>query len=119
MRLLRIRKKLKRKKPAFNRQEYKKHVKLKKKWKRPRGITSKLRMHERSRGRLPSPGFSSPKKVRGLSRSGLEVVHVSNPSQLNEEMKNKSVLISSGVGKRKKTDILNKAKELGINIENI
>lgn len=117
-RLLRVRRKAKRKKPSFNRQEYFKHKRLGKKWLRPRGNLSKLRMREKARGKRPGSGFRSPKSVRGLSPSGLPEVRIFNPADLGN-IQNKSVIIASTVGKKKRALIAEKARERGIKISNI
>ena len=46
--LLELKKKIKKKKPNFTRQETHKKSKLKKKWRRPKGIQSKLRLNKRA-----------------------------------------------------------------------
>jgi len=117
--LLRQKKKMKKKKPEFKRQEYFKHKRLKKKWVKPRGKRSKIRMGEKARGKKPSPGFSSPRKVRGLDRHGLKEIVVSNPAGLSKEMKDSSIIIAATVGKRKRNEIIKKAEELGLKISNI
>lgn len=119
MKPMKTRKRAKKKKPNFNRQEYFKHGKLEKKWRKPKGINSKLKRGEKARGKKPSPGFSSPKAVRGLNPHGLEQVRIFTPAKLTPEMKTKAVVIGSTVGKRKKEEILKKAEQLGIKISNI
>lgn len=116
---LKLRRKIKRKKGKFKRQEYFKQANLKSVWRKPKGRKSKMRMNEVSRGKQPSPGFGSPRSVRGLSPQGLEEVRVFNPSQLTTEMKNKALVIASTVGKRKKQQMVKKAKELGLYISNL
>lgn len=116
-RLLKVRRKLKKKKPDFKRQEYFKHAKLKTKWRQPRGKRSKQRMKEKARGKMPSVGFSSPRKVRGLSPEGLPVLRIFNPSGL-QSAQGKTVLVASGVGRKKREEILKKAEELGIKVSN-
>ncbi len=118
MDLVKLRRKSKRKKPAFRRQEHSKHPRLKDNWAKPRGKHSKLRMGEKARGKKPSTGFGSPKKVRGADRSGRLPVLIHGPSQLSERLKDNSVIIASTVGGRKRKEIKERAMQLGIKISN-
>jgi large subunit ribosomal protein L32e len=117
-RLLKIRRRAKKKKPEFRRQENLRHRRLKSKWRRPKGKQSKLRMGEKARGKKPSVGFSSPRKVRGLSGSGMKELRVFTPKDL-EKAKGHSILIASSVGRKKRNEIIKKAWELGLEISNI
>ena len=116
---LKARKRVKKKKPAFPRQEAYRLGKIKGVWRRPRGRHSKLRKSEKARGNKPSPGYGSPKSVRGLTRHGYREVRVSNPKELARlDPKKDAALISSTVGSRKRQDILKKAGELDIHVLN-
>ena len=115
-RLLTVRKRAKRRKPAFTRQEGKKHPRLKTGWRKPKGKHSKLRQSEKARGRVPSMGYRSPRAVRGLSPEGLPPVRVFNPTQLPTTPA--TVIIAATVGRKKRMQILKKAEELGIKVSN-
>jgi len=62
--LLELRKKIKQRKPEFIRQDAHKKAKLKRKWVRPRGIDSKIRLGLKGYGKKPSTGWSSPKGTK-------------------------------------------------------
>lgn len=114
-----LRKKIKKAKPRFKRQELGRQPLLKDTWRRPRGRHSKIRMHEKARGKRPSIGYSSPSAVRGLNRHGYREVIVANPDQLGminprEEM----IIISSTVGKKKRFEIMETASKRGIKVSN-
>ncbi len=110
---------MKKRKFRFKRQEGYRLVKLKKKWRRPRGRHSKLRMHEKARGRYPGPGYRSPKLTRGLTRSGLREVRVSNPKEVgNADPEKDLIVIASSVGNKKAWDIVKAAKSKGIKLRN-
>jgi large subunit ribosomal protein L32e len=116
---LKSRKAVKSRKPGFKRQEGFKHVKLKDAWRRPRGKHSKLRKREKARGSLPSPGYGSPREVRGLNRMGYREVRVSTPRELeNLNPREEMALIASTVGKRKREEILKLASERKIQVAN-
>lgn len=119
--LLKLRKEKKRKKPDFIRQNKGKKS-LKKCWRQPKGMHSKLRRKKAGHIKHPSPGFSSPKAVRHLHPSGLKEKIITNLNQLSTVQKNEGIIISSKLGLRKKLKILNKIKELKhqlLNIKNI
>ena len=120
-RLLRIRAKLKRKKPKFLRQEWWRFPKFKSdpKWRRPKGIDSKMRLKKKGKPRSPSIGWSSPKLVRGLHPSGYEEVLVHNVKELEAlDPARQAARIAGTVGKRKRIMIIERAKELGIKVLN-
>ena len=115
---LKARKKTKSKKPGFQRQEGR-LKKLKDGWRRPKGRHSKLRKKEAARGKHPSPGYGSPKSVRGLSKQGLVEVRVRNLEDLSGVQKKGHIVVISGtVGKKKRIDIIKKAEELGLKVQN-
>jgi large subunit ribosomal protein L32e len=106
-----------RKKPEFKRHAaYTKRVS--KSWRRPRGRDNKMRIKEKAKGKRPSIGFGAPKSLRGLHPSGFKEVLVANVNDLMKLNKNEAARISSKVGKKKKVEIVNKAKELGIKVLN-
>lgn len=120
-RLLRLRAKLKRKKPKFLRQEWWRFDKFKNdpKWRRPKGTDSKMRMKLKGKARSPSIGWSSPRLVRGLHPSGYEDVLVHNVKELEMlDPQRQAARIAHTVGKRKRMAIIERAKELGIKILN-
>ncbi|WP_297535013.1 50S ribosomal protein L32e [Thermococcus sp.] len=120
-RLLKIRAELKRKKPRFLRQEWWRFPKFKNdpKWRRPKGIDSKMRLKKKGKPRSPSVGWSSPKAVRGLHPSGYEEVLVHNLKELEKLDPTRQVArIAGTVGARKRELIIARAKELGIKVLN-
>lgn len=107
------------KKPKFLRQNAKNLKRLKMKWRRPRGIHSKLRIHKKSRGNIPQPGYSSSKTTRRKHPSGLNEVLVFNVGELNGlDPKTQCCRIGSSVGRKKRISILKMAKEKNIKILN-
>jgi len=116
---LKARKTQKKAKPAFKRQEQDFQKILGKKWRRPKGRHSKLRVNEKARGGLPSPGYGSPASVRGLNRMGYREVIISNVRDLEAiNLKEEMGLISSGVGKKKREEIISAAKEKKVELSN-
>jgi large subunit ribosomal protein L32e len=118
--LLELKSKIKERKPNFIRQDTHKRKKLSIKWRKPKGIHSKIRHHFRGRSKMPSPGYKSPRKVRRLHDSGLKIVLVHSTDDLKSIKKEgEGIIISKTVGMKKRLAILKKAKESNINILNV
>lgn len=119
MKDLKLRAKMKRKKPDFMREGSKNFKRVGKKWRRPRGEQSKLRRHKKSKGFIPHPGYGSPRSVRGLHPSGFEEVLVFNIRDLEKINPEKQACrIASTVGKKKRIDIMKKTEEKKIKVLN-
>lgn len=104
---------------AFLRQEWFRFPRLGKKWRRPRGMHSKMRRHVQYRPNVVSIGYRGPAKVRGLHPSGFEEVMVWNPDQLDRvDPKVQAVRVGGSVGFKKRQAIEHKADELGIRVLN-
>jgi large subunit ribosomal protein L32e len=104
---------------AFLRQEWFRFPRLGEKWRRPRGMHSKMRRHIQYRPNVVSIGYRGPAKVRGLHPSGFEEVMVFNPDQLVKvDPKVQAVRVGSSVGFKKRLAIEEKADELGIRVLN-
>lgn len=105
--------------PAFKRQEWFRYARLGEKWRKPRGIHSKLRRHLSYRPPVVSIGYRGPKMVRDYHPSGFQEVMVYNPGQVEGvDPKVQAIRIGGTVGGRKRTAITEKADELGIRILN-
>lgn len=108
-----------RKKPKFLRQSWQAYKRLGKKWRRPRGMHSKLRRKEKDKGKMPSSGYRAPKELRYLHPSSLREVLVHNVNELQYiDTKTQAAKIAHTVGKKKRVDILKKAEELKIKVLN-
>ncbi|MDP3918903.1 MAG: eL32 family ribosomal protein [Nanoarchaeota archaeon] len=118
-RLLKLRNERKKVKPAFIQQCAHKIITLSFNWRRSKGITSKMRMGLKSKRKSPGVGYSSPKKVKGLNKLGLQNVLVSNVKELeNIDPKTQIVLISH-VGLKRKTIIIKACQEKKLAIANV
>ena len=106
-------------KPKFRRQEWFRYKKLGTKWRKARGKTSKTRRYEGRKPAMPTVGYRTPRKTRGLHPSGYQDVLISNPKELEGlDPENQAARISSTIGDRKRELILARAKELGVKILN-
>ena len=118
-RLLEVRKTIKDKKPEFKQQDFHKKKRLSDKWKRPRGLQSKMRHQFKGYHRLPKQGWRSPVEVRGIHQKGYEAILVYNVSDLSKIKKDQAIIIAGNVGNKKRLDIITKAEELKIIVLNI
>jgi large subunit ribosomal protein L32e len=116
---LSLRKDIKKRTPEFLREEWFRYKRIPKNWRRPDGITSKMRRHYKYRPSVVRVGFRGPKKVRGLHASGFEEVMVYRPADLESmDPKTQAARIGGSVGTKKRLEIEKKAKELDIRLLN-
>lgn len=117
---LELRKSIKKRKPNFIRQDAHKKREISQKWRRPKGIHSKIRLNKKGKRKSVRTGYGSPNDVKGLHHSGLKMVTISNPGALETvDPKNEGVVISGNVGIKKKIDIVKKTIEKKIHILNL
>ncbi|MBI2523401.1 50S ribosomal protein L32e [Candidatus Woesearchaeota archaeon] len=118
--LLEIRERIKSKKPNFIRQDIRKKARLKIKWRKPRGLDSKIRRKLSGRANPVSQGYRSPKNVRGLHKSGLMQSMVRTTKDMDKlNPKENCLMISSSLGTKKRIEIIKKAREKKFEIVNI
>ncbi len=105
--------------PQFKRQEWFRYKKLGEKYRRPKGMHSKMRRKYKYRPPMASVGYKTPVKVRHKHSSGFEEVLVHNPNQLEGiDPKTQAARMGHTVGYKKRLDIEKRAAELGIHILN-
>src|SRR4030043_1292200 len=119
-RALRLKKRMKQKKPNFVRPESWRYVRIKENWRRPRGLDHKVRLMYDGWPPGVSIGYRSPKATRGLHPSGYREVLVFNVEELkNVDPKTQAIRIAHTVGKRKRVKILAEAKRKRLTILNV
>ena len=117
---LQVRARAKNKKPKFVRAESWKFDRFSLSWRKPRGLDNKIRRKIKGWPPGPSMGYKGPKIARGLHPSGYREVIVYNVADLsNVDAETQAVRIAHTVGKRKRADIIAKAKELNLKILNV
>jgi large subunit ribosomal protein L32e len=117
---LTLRKEIKKRTPKFLREEWFRYKRIPKNWRRPDGISSKMRINLKYRPSKVRVGFRGPKQTRGLHSSGFEEVIVFNVNDLNEiDPNTQAARIGSSVGTKKRIDIEKKAEKLEIRILNL
>ncbi|RJS84304.1 50S ribosomal protein L32e [Candidatus Bathyarchaeota archaeon] len=114
-----VKKKKSVKKPRFRRQESWRYKRIKENWRRPRGIDSKMRKGVKGWPKSPNIGYRSPKEARGLHPSGFKEVLIHNIEELDGvDPETQAIRIAHTVGYRKKIEIINTAREMGIHVLN-
>ena len=110
----------KKKKPKFLRPNYKRssRKRIKDNWRRQRGIDNKKRIKKKYMGKSPSIGYSQDKRIRGFHPSGTKEVLVTNIKELENAPKDALIRISSKIGKKLKTKMLEIANKLNLKIVN-
>ena len=118
-RLLKIKAIIKKKKPSFKRPWYFKLKRLGESWRKPKGLDHKYRLKKKGYEANVQVGYRTPKKVRGHHPSGYIEKLIHNPKEIdNINPKTDAIRIAHTVGKRKRMEIIRKAKEKGIKILN-
>jgi len=119
-RALRLRARLKQKKPNFVRPESWRYVRLKVNWRRPRGLDHKVRIKYAGWPPGVEAGYRGPKEARGLHPCGLREVLVYNPEGLKGlDAEAEVIRIGHTVGKRKRARIVAEAKKKKIRVLNV
>lgn len=114
-----IRKQIKKRTPDFIREEWFRYKRIPRNWRRPDGITSKMRINLKYRPNKVRVGYRGPKETRGLHPSGFEEVAVYNVRDIeNVDPKTQAARIGSTVGTKKRIEIEKKAEELDVRVLN-
>ena len=116
---LQLRKEIKKRTPEFIREEWFRYKRVPRNWRKPDGITSKMRINLSYRPSKVRVGFRGPKETRGLHSSGFEEIIVHNVQEIQDiDPKTQAARIGSTVGTKKRMEIEKKAEELDIRILN-
>jgi len=114
-----IRKQIKKRTPDFIREEWFRYKRIPRNWRRPDGITSKMRINLKYRPNKVRVGYRGPKETRGLHSSGFEEIAVYNVKDIeNVNPKTQAARIGSTVGTKKRIEIEKKAEELDVRVLN-
>jgi len=116
---LELRSRMKKRKPEFLRHEWFRYKRLGMKWRKGKGIQSKIKKHVRYRIASPRIGYSSPKEVKALHSSGFREVMVYNVNEIDSINKDtEAARIGHSVGAKKRNEMEKKADSMGIRILN-
>ena len=110
---------LKDSKPNFRRQESWRYKRVAENWRRPRGVTSKMRKEESGFPAKVKVGYGSAARTRGLHPRGLVERRVWRMAELDElDPKIHIIRIAAQVGEKKRLGIVEKAKQHNFHIAN-
>ena len=110
---------LKDSKPSFRRQESWRYKRLPENWRRPRGVTSKMRKEESGFPAKVKAGYGTAAATRGLHPRGLVERRVWRMAELDGlDPKIHIIRIAAQVGEKKRLGIVEKAKQLNLHIAN-
>jgi len=115
-----IRKQIKKRTPTFLREEWFRYKRIPKNWRRPDGITSKMRINLKYRPNKVRVGYRGPKQIRGLHSSGFEEILIYNKNELhNIDNTKQAIRIGGTVGTKKRIEIEKEAEKLDIRVLNM
>ncbi|MBU2562652.1 MAG: eL32 family ribosomal protein [Nanoarchaeota archaeon] len=86
-------------------------------WRRPTGRDNKMREKRKGYPSIVSIGYKKDKKLRGKIK-GVQPILVKNIRDLDKTKKGDLILVGK-VGKKKKIELLKKAKEMKLEIQNV
>lgn len=119
-RALKLRLEMKRREPEFVRIDQWRYVRIEDSgWRRPRGLDNKIRQQRKGYPPMVKSGYRKPALARGLHPSGFVEALVYRPEDLDSlDPKTHAVRIASGVGLRKRLEIIKRATERGFYVLN-
>lgn len=117
---LKLKRILKSKKPEFIRMNSWAKPSIKKSsWRRPKGLDNKIRLQRKGFPKIVKIGYRGPKAVRGLHPSGFREILVYSAQELGKiNPQYEAIRIASCVGRKKREEILKRAKEMKIKVLN-
>jgi large subunit ribosomal protein L32e len=116
---VKLRKRVKANKPEFQGQEIWRYKRIRDRWRRPRGVDSKMRQSVKGWPKTVNVGYGGPKIAKFLHPSGYKEVLVHNLNEIEGlDKETQAIRIAHRVGGKKRMELLAKAKEKGLHILN-
>jgi large subunit ribosomal protein L32e len=111
---------VRKKKPTFARQDSHKKKRINPRWRRSKGLQSKMRLSKKGYRKSPRIGYGSTKNIKNLHPSGLKEVLVSSVEAIKNIQKDEGALIAK-VGLKLKVELIKQAitsKVILLNVPN-
>uniref|UniRef100_A0A0G4HSB3 60S ribosomal protein L32 n=1 Tax=Chromera velia CCMP2878 TaxID=1169474 RepID=A0A0G4HSB3_9ALVE len=112
---------VKKKTNKFNRHHSDRYKRVKKSWRKPRGIDSGARRRFKGMTLMPNIGYGSNKKTRYMLQNGLYQFVIKNTQDLDMLLMQNDkycATIAAAVSAKKRKEIVAKAEQLNIKITN-
>jgi large subunit ribosomal protein L32e len=119
MELTSLKKGIQKRQPNFLRQDGHKRKKLKPKWRKPKGIHSKMRDKRRGYRVVVSTGYGTPKILRTLNKDGKKEYLVKSINDLQTIPNNSLIVLQAGMGAKTKIKIIEIAKTKKLTFVNL
>ena len=118
--LLKLRDEARQNRPKFLRQESWRYIRVGNSWRKPKGTDSRMRLRKKGWPSIVKIGHGGPAKARGLHPSGFNDILVFTEEELERlNPETDAIRLSSGLGARKRREIVDRANELGLKILNL
>ena len=112
---------IKKRHPNFNVPNFGFKVRVKRRWRKQRGIDNKKRIKKSFMGAEPTIGYRNPEQIRGVRINGRKIILVNNIKEL-EAMADKGedfdITIAKPVSARKRIAISELAQKKGLHVTN-
>jgi len=118
-RALQLRRIFRKAKPHFTRQDLHKKSRLEEKWRKPKGLQSKMRQRLKHHKRVVKVGYKAPALARHYHRSGVLPVLVANRQEAEHLTKGQGAIIARTTGIRTKIEIIDTCEKAGIPVVNL
>lgn len=102
----------------FKPQDYFRYKKLGKRWRKPKGLQSKMRSDIKGAGKRVKVGYRTEKKMRGLVRGLVKSKVVYSRKDIESLQKDEAIILASSLGKKKILEIAKEAEKRKISILN-
>lgn len=102
----------------FKTQDWFRYKKLGKRWRKPKGLQSKMRKGRKGAGARSKIGYRSPNKLRYLERGLVKARVVKSLKDLENVNENEAIIFASSIGKKKILEIFKEAEKRKIFILN-
>ena len=103
----------------FLRKDIHKKARVGKKWRKPKGHQNKKRLSVKGHSATVKPGYGKKLEEKNTNKKGLQIVIVKSLEELKRIDPKTQVASVEGLGRKKKTELLEEAKKLNIIIQNL